>query len=144
MDAGNARTGVENETVVALAEVMDIYLCVCHRNSVEWEKEFQPARVRSFKKYHHTWLTSVSDILSLVLILASESFPLVAEQKWKALPFLTTLARLLTTTICSTFEFGTFLSSVSASVTLSPQHQVHISVCPSDNLTTNKANTIIC
>lgn len=67
------------------------------------------------------------DILSLALIFASHSLPLVTQSKIKALP-LPILSRLLTTTIASTFKAGTFLSSVSASVTLSPQHQVHISV----------------
>ena len=84
----------------------------------------------------------MSDILSLGLILASQSLPLVAEQKRKALP-LPVLPRLLTTTMCSTFKSGTFLSSVSASITLSPQYQVHILVCSSDNFTTNQADTVV-
>ncbi|KAH9480173.1 hypothetical protein JR316_0006771 [Psilocybe cubensis] len=116
VDIGSARSGVEDETVVSLAEVMDTY---AHGFSTspsssgieEWEKEFQPAG---------------QDILSLVLILASQSLPLVARHKLKALP-LPILARLLTSTISSAFKAGTFLSSVSASVTLSPNHQVHIS-----------------
>ncbi|KIM41760.1 hypothetical protein M413DRAFT_445001 [Hebeloma cylindrosporum] len=114
IDVGNARSGVENETVVALAEVMDTYAYAAGTvppGVEEWEKEFQPAG---------------QDILSLVLILASQSLPLVEEKKRKALP-LPILARLLTATISSTFKSGTFLSSISASVTLSPQHQVHIS-----------------
>ncbi|KDR82333.1 hypothetical protein GALMADRAFT_58520 [Galerina marginata CBS 339.88] len=116
VDVGSARSAVENETVVALAEVMDTYAygfsSFQSSNGIEeWEKEFQPAG---------------QDILSLVLILASQSLPLVAENKLKALP-LPSLARLLTSTISSAFKAGTFLSSVSASVTLSPNHQVHIS-----------------
>ena len=46
IDVGNARTGVENETVVALAEVMDTYAYAAGTVSPgveEWEKEFQPA-----------------------------------------------------------------------------------------------------
>lgn len=73
-------------------------------------------------------LTVSLDILSLALVLASHSLPLIAHNKLKALP-LTTLARLLTSTILSAFKAGSFLSSVSASVTLSPDHKVHISVC---------------
>ncbi|KAF8158558.1 hypothetical protein B0H34DRAFT_709390 [Crassisporium funariophilum] len=116
IDVGRARSGVEDETVVALAEVMDAYGYgfASNPSSVvveEWEKEFQPAG---------------QDILSLALILASQSLPLVPQHKLKALP-LPILARLLTSTINSTFKSGSFLSSVSASVTLSPQHQVHIS-----------------
>ncbi|KAF8969004.1 hypothetical protein BDZ97DRAFT_1797362 [Flammula alnicola] len=117
IDVGCARSEVEDETVVALAEVMDTYAYGFGSGASsigveEWEKEFQPAG---------------QDILSLALILASQSLPLVAQSKLKALP-LPILARLLTSTISSTFKAGTFLSSVSASVTLSPQHQVHISL----------------
>ena len=45
--------------------------------------------------------------------------------------------------MCSTFKSGTFLSSVSASVTLSSQYQVHFLVCSSDNFTTNQADTVV-
>ncbi|KAF8904131.1 hypothetical protein CPB84DRAFT_1814520 [Gymnopilus junonius] len=115
IDVGSARSGVEDETIVALAEVMDTYaygVSSSSSNGVEeWEREFQPAG---------------QDILSLALILASQSLTLITQNKLKALP-LTTLARLLTLTISSAFKAGTFLSSASASVTLSPNHQVHIS-----------------
>ncbi|KAJ3512387.1 hypothetical protein NLJ89_g3553 [Agrocybe chaxingu] len=114
VDVGSARTGVEDETVVALAEVMDTYAYSLGSQSngvEEWEREFQPAG---------------QDILSLALILASQSLPLVAQNKLEALP-LPALVRLLTSTITSTFKSGTFLSSVSASVTLSAEKQVHIS-----------------
>ncbi|CAA7269122.1 unnamed protein product [Cyclocybe aegerita] len=119
-DVGTARAGVEDETVVALAEVMDTYAYSLGSSSngvEEWEREFQPAG---------------QDILSLALILASQSLPLVAPNKLEALP-LPALVRLLTSTITSTFKSGTFLSSVSASVTLSAEKQVHIS--PSSPLT---------
>ena len=46
IDVGNARSGVENETVVALAEVMDTYAYAAGTvppGVEEWEKEFQPA-----------------------------------------------------------------------------------------------------
>lgn len=72
-------------------------------------------------------LRHLADILSLSLVMASQSLPLVAQHRLEALP-LPALARLLTSTICSTFKYGTFLSSVSASVSLSPEKQVHISV----------------
>ena len=51
IDVGNARTGVENETVVALAEVMDIYAYATgtELHGVEkWEKEFQLAGQGTF------------------------------------------------------------------------------------------------
>ncbi len=65
--------------------------------------------------------------LSIAMILASQSLPLVAQHRLEALP-LPVLATLLMSTIASTFKQGTFLSSVSASVTFSPGNQVHISV----------------
>jgi len=115
LDIGSARSGVEDDNVVALAEVMDTYASAVGSGSgsgvEEWEREFQPAG---------------QDILSLALILASQCLPLVAKHRLEALP-LPALARLLTSTIASTFKFGTFLSSASASVTLSAEKQVHIS-----------------
>lgn len=135
VDVGSARSGVEDETVVSLAEVMDTYAygfssSPSSSGIEEWEKEFQPAGQGEFflSNRLRIYLISMTDILSLVLILASQSLPLVAQHKLKALP-LHILARLLTSTISSAFKAGTFLSSVSASVTLSPNHQVHISVC---------------
>ncbi|EAU85803.1 hypothetical protein CC1G_05020 [Coprinopsis cinerea okayama7 len=113
-----ARGFVEDEDIVALAEVMDAYTFNGHSSSFsahlgieEWEKEFQPAG---------------QDLLSLALIFASQSFPLISQNKLKVLP-LPALAQILTLTIATTFKNGAFLSSVSASVTLSPEHQVHIS-----------------
>lgn len=136
IDLGSARSLVEDETVVAVAEVMDAYAYgsgsgSSSSNSVEeWEKEFQPAGQGKFVFFYSINDFShfpALDILSLALIFASQSLPLVHQHKLKALP-LSTLARLLTATISSTFKSGTFLSSVSASVTLSPQHHAHISV----------------
>jgi hypothetical protein len=66
----------------------------------------------------------------------------VSEQKLKALP-LPVFARLLTSTISSTFKAGTFLSSAPASVIISPQHQAHIPVCPAESFTTNYADAVI-
>ena len=76
--------------------------------------------------YFILFLIRSLDILSMAAILAS-SLPLVHRHKIKALS-LSTLARLLTSKISTSFNSGTFLSSVSASVTLSPQHHAHISV----------------
>ncbi|PPQ69303.1 hypothetical protein CVT24_001669 [Panaeolus cyanescens] len=116
IDVGNARWGVEDETIVALAEVMDVYASGISSSSSstgieEWEKEFQPAG---------------QDVLSLALIFASQSLPLVSEDKLKAFP-LPTLSRLLISTVSATFKSGSFLSSASASVTLTPEHHVSIS-----------------
>lgn len=132
IDLGSARSAVEDETVVAVAEVMDAYTHGFGSSSStgieEWEKEFQPAGQGKLLLSNHRFFSFLDlDIISLALILASQSLPLVHQHKLKALP-LSALARLLTSTISSTFKFGTFLSSVSASVTLSPQHHAHISV----------------
>lgn len=47
VDVANARPGLEDETVVALAEVMDSYASTVSSGSTpgveEWEREFQPA-----------------------------------------------------------------------------------------------------
>ncbi|RXW20107.1 hypothetical protein EST38_g5738 [Candolleomyces aberdarensis] len=111
-----ARGLVEDEDIVALAEVMDAYaFSFASGGSAhgveEWEKEFQPAG---------------QDLLSMALIFASQSFPLIPQDKLKVLP-LPMLSQILTSTICATFKSGTFLSSVSASVTLTPDNRVHIS-----------------
>ena len=129
---GNARSAVEDEIVVAVAEAMDTYAYDFGSSSSngieEWEKEFQPAgQGKSVLLESPILLIPSLDILSLALIFASQSLPLVPRHKLKALP-LSTLARLLTSTISSTFKSGTFLSSVSASITLSSQHHAHISV----------------
>ncbi|TFK39012.1 hypothetical protein BDQ12DRAFT_604733 [Crucibulum laeve] len=105
VDLGKPREGVEDEVVVALAEVMDIYAYAylsvpTSFGAEEWEKEFQPAG---------------QDILSLALILASQSLPLVVRDKLKVLP-LPMLTRALTTTISSTFKSGAFLSDLQASL----------------------------
>ncbi|TFK24406.1 hypothetical protein FA15DRAFT_669639 [Coprinopsis marcescibilis] len=115
LDTRSARGVVEDESILALAEVMDTYAFTNAHGTPsfveEWEKEFQPAG---------------QDLLSLALIFASQSFPLISQQKLKVLP-LPILAQILTSTISTTFKNGTFLSAVSASVTLSSEHLVHIS-----------------
>ncbi|KAF6756001.1 hypothetical protein DFP72DRAFT_306958 [Ephemerocybe angulata] len=109
-----ARGVVEDEDIVALAEVMDTYAFSVTGGThgvEEWEKEFQPAG---------------QDVLSMALILAAQSVPLIPHSKLKALP-LPLLSHLLTQTLLATFKHGSFLSSVSASVTLTPNNEVHIS-----------------
>ncbi|KAF9019185.1 hypothetical protein BDZ89DRAFT_1073211 [Hymenopellis radicata] len=95
----------ENEVVLSLAEVMDLFRSfqLSSASSSEWEKEFQPM--------------GDHDLLSAALILSSQSLPLVVEDKLKALP-LDILGRLLTSTISSAFTSGTFLTSPSALVKL--------------------------
>ncbi|KAF5374139.1 hypothetical protein D9615_008886 [Tricholomella constricta] len=84
---------VENEVIIALAEVMDDYSV----ETGDWEKEFRPQLDET--------------LLSLTLILASQSLPLISERKLKALP-LSLLANFLTSTISTAFQQGNFLSNV--------------------------------
>lgn len=125
-----ARGVVEDEDIVALAEVMDTYGFTAAANGVEeWEKEFQPAGQGAFPVHSSSpqYADIELDLLSIALIFASQSFPLIPQNKLKVLP-LPLLSQMLTSTICATFKNGAFLSSVSASVTLTPDNQVHISV----------------
>ncbi|KAG7440838.1 uncharacterized protein BT62DRAFT_1080517 [Guyanagaster necrorhizus] len=92
---------VENEVVLSLAEVMDLFKhdtfsLPSPSGAGEWEKEFQPQ--------------GDLDLLSIALILSSRSLPLISEEKLKALP-LEILLQLLTSTISSAFLAGKFLSS---------------------------------
>ena len=126
------RSGLENETVVSLAEVMDTYAFGVTSGTPtgveEWEREFQPAGQGELPSMPRiTYLTTTcTDVLSLALILASQSLPLVSQARLRALP-LPVLARILTSTISATFKSGTFLSSISPSTSLTPEQHVHIS-----------------
>ncbi|KAF8073411.1 hypothetical protein FPV67DRAFT_1477676 [Lyophyllum atratum] len=100
----NADKGrVEDEVIIALAEVMDDYSI----DTGDWEKEFRP----------HLDET----LLSLTLILASQSLPLIPKSKLNALP-LSLLANFLTSTIASAFQHGNFLKSIPESSTPGPFH----------------------
>lgn len=87
-----ARTLVESETVVALAEVLDSTTVVY----TEWEHEFQLHR-RSGRQI------LAQDALLIAFVLASHSLPLVDPQKLSALPMYV-LARLLTGILVSFFR----------------------------------------
>jgi hypothetical protein len=87
MGQGEAGKGwVEDEVLVALTEVMELY------EPGGWEKEFQPAtddvesmRARLLFGQITDMLLAVN-MLSLALILASQSIPLIQESKLIALP----------------------------------------------------------
>ncbi|KAJ7069965.1 hypothetical protein C8F01DRAFT_1114777 [Mycena amicta] len=87
-----SRSQIEDEAVVSVAEVMDMY----SGSPSTWETEFQP--------------TGDIDPTSLALIFASHSLVLVAPGKLKALP-LAILLDLLTFTGTSTFASGAFLNA---------------------------------
>ena len=89
-----ARTLVESETLVALAEVLDSTTVLY----TEWEHEFQLYR-RSSRQ------SLAQDTLLIAFVLASHSLPLVDSQKLSALP-LYVLVRLLTGILVSFFRLS--------------------------------------
>ncbi|KDQ62276.1 hypothetical protein JAAARDRAFT_189618 [Jaapia argillacea MUCL 33604] len=95
------RGKVEDEVVVELAEVLDAY----SYGSVSdgWEKEFQPGIG-----------SEPVDPASLALVVSSQFLLLVASEKLNALP-LPTLIGLLTSTIASCFQSGSFLADLKVS-----------------------------
>ncbi|KAJ7212294.1 hypothetical protein GGX14DRAFT_448608, partial [Mycena pura] len=94
-----ARSKLEDEVVISIAESMDIYSTATSSAAGGWETEFQPA--------------GDVDMISLALIQASQSLVLVAPEKIKALP-LAHLLDLLTTTVTSTFASGSFFTAPSS------------------------------
>ncbi|RDB15275.1 Peroxisomal biogenesis factor 8 [Hypsizygus marmoreus] len=100
---------VEDEIIIALAEVMDDYSA----DAGDWEREFGPGVDES--------------VLSLTLLLASQALPLIPTTKLKALP-LSLLARFLTSTISSSFHHGTFLRSLPESTS---SGKIHIPISSS-------------
>lgn len=103
IEGGAGRGKVENELVVALAEVMDLYASM--QSLAGWEKEFHP-------EHEPEGL----DFISLALLLMSQFIPAVPSDKLKALP-LTTLVALLASTISSVYHSGEFLASLPNSFT---------------------------
>ena len=83
-DAGKG--WVEDEVLVALMEVMEL----CEPGG--WEKEFQPVTDDAEGMCAYLLCGQITDtllavnVLSLALILASQSIPLIQESKLKALP----------------------------------------------------------
>lgn len=96
-------TQVEDEIVVAVAEVMDAHAQTV--NASDWEKEFQPREE--------------DESLSLALILASQSLPLLPTVKLQALP-LPLLNYLLVSVVSSAFAHGTFLASLPKFISAEP------------------------
>ncbi|KAG5638156.1 hypothetical protein H0H81_001541 [Sphagnurus paluster] len=89
---------VEDEIIISLAEVMDDFSA----QTGDWEKEFRPPMNET--------------VLSLTLILASQSLPLIPKPKLKTLP-MSLLANFLASTIDSAFHHGNFLKPIPRSTT---------------------------
>ncbi|KAJ3844560.1 hypothetical protein F5878DRAFT_601763 [Lentinula raphanica] len=104
---------VEDEVVIAFAEVMD-------QEGVarEWESEFQQTAPLNNSIQDQVPSLSIS-LLTISLILAAQSLPLVAPSKLKALP-LAALSQLLTSCIIETFNRGDFLRESPTSAMLRP------------------------
>ncbi|KAE9405702.1 hypothetical protein BT96DRAFT_915910 [Gymnopus androsaceus JB14] len=98
-----ANNPFEDQVVIAFAEVME--------QEGQWESEFQSTAL-----FEQDLIVAP---LTLSVILASQSLPLVASQKLKALP-LTALSQLLTLCIAETFNEGEFLRESAASTALRP------------------------
>ncbi|KAF5360391.1 hypothetical protein D9756_004582 [Leucocoprinus leucothites] len=103
----SSRNIVEDELIVAVAEIMDTY---SHELGLEllssWEKESRPA-----------------DVLTLALIIAAQSLPHVSQVRLSILP-LATLNQLVLLTLSSTFCGGKFLHELSASTTQRGEYRV--------------------
>ncbi|KAF8827484.1 hypothetical protein HHX47_DHR4000053 [Lentinula edodes] len=112
------RAKVEDEVVIAFAEVMD-------QEGVgrEWESEFQQIALLSNSVPVDAPADQIPSpsisLPTLSLILAAQSLPLVASSKLKALP-LTALSQILTSCITEAFNEGDFLHQTTASETLQP------------------------
>ncbi|KAJ3850651.1 hypothetical protein EV368DRAFT_44806 [Lentinula lateritia] len=104
---------MEDEVVIAFAEVME-------QEGVgrEWESEFQQMALLSNSVQDQISHPSIS-LLTLSLIVAAPSLPLVASSKLKALP-LTALSQILTSCITEAFNEGDLLHQTTASETLQP------------------------
>ncbi|KXN93401.1 hypothetical protein AN958_00325 [Leucoagaricus sp. SymC.cos] len=98
---GGSRNIVEDELIVAVAEIMDTYSYgFTEGSSEDWEREFQPMN---------------REILTLALVIASQSLPLVSQAKFDVLP-LPALNHLTVSILSSTFRHGNFLHDLPASV----------------------------
>ncbi|KAJ3529486.1 hypothetical protein NM688_g7849 [Phlebia brevispora] len=104
------RRRVEEELVIALAEVMDFHT---EPNSA-WEREFaSDTEGTSFASIYIVLgiETHCTEMLSDALLIAARSLPLVDMRRLSALP-LAPLTHLLLSTIGNAFDSGTFLSSL--------------------------------
>ncbi|KAI0260204.1 hypothetical protein BC834DRAFT_973591 [Gloeopeniophorella convolvens] len=109
--SGGVRAKAEDELVIALAEIMEVY--GAPRDS-SWEKEFHP-------ETEHGEL----DVLSLSMLFATQFLPHVFSERIKALP-LTVLLSHLMTTIETTFASGTFLGALPSSCSTTPSGQISL------------------
>ncbi|KAF7767893.1 hypothetical protein Agabi119p4_7136 [Agaricus bisporus var. burnettii] len=108
---GSARSALEDELIIATAEVMDAHSPrPTPESSGGWESEFQP---------------SDRDVLTMALLVASHSLPLVSPTKLQILP-LHSLIHLVVVTISSTLHSGKFLRELATSIVRQDEHLVHI------------------
>ncbi|KAJ3574471.1 hypothetical protein NP233_g1749 [Leucocoprinus birnbaumii] len=107
----HSRNSVEDELVVAVAEVMDTHsygLALVAVN--DWEHEFVPAG---------------REVLLLSLIIAAQSLPLVSQSRFDILP-LPTLNHLVMLTLSSALYGGKFLHNLPASASQQGEYRVFI------------------
>ncbi|VDC04494.1 unnamed protein product [Peniophora sp. CBMAI 1063] len=106
----SARGKAEDEVVIALAEVMELY----GRKGDSWESEFKP-QVEAGE----------ADTLSLSLVFASQFLARVDSQRLLALP-LPELTSHFITTLESAFYKGSFLSTLAKSISTSSHNQISL------------------
>ncbi|KAF8630899.1 hypothetical protein AX17_005257 [Amanita inopinata Kibby_2008] len=116
-DTGRGRDMVENELIIAVAEIVDSYGI---EPMSDWVKEFGPT-------------SAEPEALSLSLIMTSQSLPLVSRTRLKALP-LSVLNRMLVFTISRAFQSGTFLSTLKELPMASVKSPLHIPALSANNL----------
>ncbi|KAA1479310.1 hypothetical protein DENSPDRAFT_789064 [Dentipellis sp. KUC8613] len=97
---GGARARSEDEVVVAVAEVMDVY---GGPKDSTWEKEFQPETENG-----------EVDVLHMALLFAAQFLPHVSPERLTVLP-LSMLCSHLTSSIEITFLLGAFLNDLTSS-----------------------------
>lgn len=117
------RDKLETETVVSLAEIMDIHYQTKtpSQYTLAWEQDWTQSVVpadggglSNVPCYVVIDLYVSVDVLSLALILASRSMTVISREKLRALP-LGDLLQIGTSTLTSTFKSGRFLASLVAS-----------------------------
>ncbi|KAI0320160.1 hypothetical protein OF83DRAFT_656818 [Amylostereum chailletii] len=113
--SGGVRGRTEDEVVIALAEIMDVY---GGRKDGDWEKEFHPETEHG-----------EADVLSLSLLHAAQFLHQVSSERLTVLP-LAVLSSHFLSTIETVFLHGNFLSSLPSSCTTDSQHKLCLTTRP--------------
>jgi len=131
---GNSKNGVEQELMMAVAEIMDTYpYGLTSDLASDWEKEFQPAGQGEylisflFDAILKNGILFLQDVLTLALIIAAQSLPLMSQTQFNILP-LPTLNHLVLMTLSPLFCGGRFLHDLSTSIMQQDEYKISIPV----------------